>query len=404
VTPTPGSWTDVFLWVDGRLGQVAVEGAVVRCYLEGVQVWQQTAPEPLLFCRCDVHQQLVLSVHQGQSGRGWLIGNGLVHDLDITFGVQPVAIDAVSAYVVRSPYAYDRINLKTGETVLLPSGAPGSSQGISDIADDGSLWWADLHRSVVIAGETLTYPNRRGAVTVGQADPPSIALALNGIVSTVISGDAFEPHTAVSGNRAAVCARTGHGAAYVVVDLTAVAPMVPAPVPLPVTPPPSVPAPPPPHAPVPIPKPTPVPAPIPAPVSRAVPFEVAMSTKKVALRLGQFFGRIDPASSGKGPFGWFPVVFDQRDPSNPECVFEQSGPANALKVQHEQTRALLGADATEFSDGIAKEFYGKPNEDQGGYETWHGWQLGQDGINIVLVEYDRDGAKYASACLTVVEL
>jgi hypothetical protein len=271
VTPTPGSWTDVFLWVDGRLGQVAVEGAVVRCYLEGVQVWQQTAPEPLLFCRCDVHQQLVLSVHQGQSGRGWLIGNGLVHDLDITFGVQPVAIDAVSAYVVRSPYAYDRINLKTGETVLLPSGAPGSSQGISDIADDGSLWWADLHRSVVIAGETLTYPNRRGAVTVGQADPPSIALALNGIVSTVISGDAFEPHTAVSGNRAAVCARTGHGAAYVVVDLTAVAPMVPAPVPLPVTPPPSVPAPPPPHAPVPIPKPTPVPAPIPAPVSRAVP-------------------------------------------------------------------------------------------------------------------------------------
>jgi hypothetical protein len=46
-------------------------------------------------------------------------------------------------------------------------------------------------------------------------------------------------------------------------------------------------------------------------------------------------------------------------------------------VQHEQTRALLGADATEFSDGIAKEFYGKPNEDQGGYETWHGWQLGR---------------------------
>ena len=30
--------------------------------------------------------------------------------------------------------------------------------------------------------------------------------------------------------------------------------------------------------------------------------------------------------------------------------------------------------------------------------------LGQEGINIVVVEYDRDGAKYASACLTVVEL
>jgi hypothetical protein len=67
------------------------------------------------------------------------------------------------------------------------------------------------------------------------------------------------------------------------------------------------------------PTPSPVPAPSPAPVPRAVPFEVHMSTKRVALRLGQFFGRIDPASSGKGPFGWFPVVFDQRDPSNPNA-------------------------------------------------------------------------------------
>lgn len=129
-----------------------------------------------------------------------------------------------------------------------------------------------------------------------------------------------------------------------------------------------------------------------------------MKPVRVALRLGQFFARIDPGKAGKGPFGWYPVVFDQRDPSTPDAVFELSQPDGKLQIQHTTTRALLGADATEFSDNLATEFYGKPNEDRGAYESWNGWTLGSDGINIVLVEYNRDGAKYASACLTVVEL
>jgi hypothetical protein len=129
-----------------------------------------------------------------------------------------------------------------------------------------------------------------------------------------------------------------------------------------------------------------------------------MTPKKVALRLGQFFARIDPASAGHGPFGWFPVLFDQRDASSPDAVFELSKPDSKLQLRHLTTNADLGADATEFSGDLIAQFYGKPGGARGGYESWNGWTLGQDGIDIVVVEYDREGAKYASACLTVMEL
>jgi hypothetical protein len=129
-----------------------------------------------------------------------------------------------------------------------------------------------------------------------------------------------------------------------------------------------------------------------------------MTPKKVALRLGRFFARIDPASAGQGPFGWFPVAFDQRDASSADAVFELSRPDTKWQLRHVTTNADLGADATEFSGLVGGQFYGKPAGGRGAYESWNGWALGQDGINIVIVEYDRDGAKYASACLTVVEL
>lgn len=227
VTYRPGYFCDVAVWIDGRLIQVTSDGPLVRCYLENDLVWQQTASEPLMFCRAAVHQGLVLSIHQGHdSGRGWLVGQGIVRDLGLTFGVQPVAIDARYAYVVRSGYTYDQIDLQSGEVLSLPSPVPGSSQGISDINPVDGLWWADLHRSTVISGETFTYPNVRGPVTVGQTDPPSISAAVNGAVSAVVLGDGYEPHVAVSGSRAAVCARTPQGAAYAVLVASTAPPPV----------------------------------------------------------------------------------------------------------------------------------------------------------------------------------
>lgn len=209
----PGSWCDVAPWIDGRLIQVTADGALVRCYLEDALVWQQQATERLLFCRGAVQGNLMLTVHQGQSGAAWLVGNGLVRQIGQTFGVQPVGLDAHEAYIVRSGTVYERAGLVTQP---YPSGAPGSSQGLSDIQPDGTLWWADIHRTMVIAGTVFTYPNVRGPVTVGQVDPTGIAAAVGSKITRVIEGDAFEPHVAVSPNgRVAICARTPKGAAYV---------------------------------------------------------------------------------------------------------------------------------------------------------------------------------------------
>jgi hypothetical protein len=214
----PGGFNDVSVWVDGRLLHVTAEGARVHCFLEDAEIWNWLAPETLLFCRQAVQGNLCLSVHQGQSGTGWLVGSGLVRDLGPTFGVQPVGIDAHEAYVVRSGAAYDRIGMVSHP---YPSGAPGSSQGLSDVQPDGTLWWADLHRTMVVNGVTFTYPNQRwtenvGAVTVGQVDG-GIMAAFAGKNTLVIPGaECYEPHVAVSPTgRVAICARTPLGAAYV---------------------------------------------------------------------------------------------------------------------------------------------------------------------------------------------
>lgn len=214
----PGFFCDVFAMPDGRFGQVTTEGPTVRVFV-GTNDWPMytsNAPEPLMFCRCAIVGLDVYSIHQGHdSGRAWLMVFGATpKDLGPTFGVQPVAIDSTYAYVVRSGVNYDRIRLADGQVDTLTSPVPGSSQGISDIAPDGTLWWADVHRTLVVEGLTLTYPNVRGDLAVGQADPPQIAGVFLGKWITPFEGDGFEPHLSQAGGRFAVCARTPKGAAY----------------------------------------------------------------------------------------------------------------------------------------------------------------------------------------------
>ncbi len=237
----PGSWIDVSTWIDGRLLAVTSDGPIVRCYLEPALVnpqpiWQQTAPESLLYLRQAVQGNLCLSVSQGHdSGQAWLIGEGLARSLGATFGVQPCGIDAHEVYMVYMAGHYKRLGLVSQPYPFPPGVPPDSSQGLSDVQPDGTLWWADLHRTVVIGGVTFTYPNERWLnrgtqrgrlVTVGQVDPPGIAAAVEWIdegsglphvkVTRVIEGDAYEPHVAVSPTgRVAICARTDKGAAYV---------------------------------------------------------------------------------------------------------------------------------------------------------------------------------------------
>lgn len=224
-----GFYIDVAVWIDGRLLAMTADGALMRCYLEPAKdvppIWQQTGPEPLLFGRCAVQGNQFLGVHKGQqTGHAWLLGNGWYRDLGLSFPPQSVGIDGNNAYVVRSAPSYDRIGLISQP---FPSPVPESSQGLSDVQPDGTLWWLDQHRTIVVNGVTFTYPNVRNynsrRVTVGQVDPPGIAVAvdylggqIDGKVTRVIEGDAYEPHVAVSPNgRVAICARTARGAAYV---------------------------------------------------------------------------------------------------------------------------------------------------------------------------------------------
>jgi hypothetical protein len=128
--------------------------------------------------------------------------------------------------------------------------------------------------------------------------------------------------------------------------------------------------------------------------------------KRVGLRLGQFFAAVDRT---KHPFpGWFGLKFKDAAPVEAfTLVAPQAGNPKLLIRPESVPGAALSADATEYSGDLASEFGVKPDVSEsswGGYEAWNGWTLGADGISIVLVEYDRDGAKYASACLTVVEL
>lgn len=150
-----------------------------------------------------------------------------------------------------------------------------------------------------------------------------------------------------------------------------------------------------------------------------------MDSLRAALRLGQMFASVDPKAilrddgfrydaHGPGPFpGWYPVRFlKESHPTDAPCAFLLSQP-RALSDPRLLIRpegiggAALSADATEYSGDIASQFGVKPDvtaDAWGGYEAWNGWTLQAQGIDIVLVQYDRDGEKYTSADLTVVPL
>ena len=213
-----GYWTDVCTLEGGMFVQVTTDGPSVRVFYETTFPTDTlVASEPLMFCRCACVDGGVYSIHQGHdSGKAWLCDKfGHWRELGPTFGVQPVALDSRYAYVVRSNQSYDRIDLLSGETVSLPHGVPGSSQGISDVKD-GEIWWADAHRTEVHQGVTFTYPNSRASVTVGQGDPPQCVGLVGPKLFTAFEGDCYEPHLAVNDDGGyAIVARTPRGAAYV---------------------------------------------------------------------------------------------------------------------------------------------------------------------------------------------
>lgn len=218
----PGSYGDVAVWLDGRLLHAVADGSLVRCYLEDQLIWQQPAPEALLWCRCAVVDQAFYTVHQGNpSGLAWVVGEDQTKSYGTTYGVQPVGITACAAYVIRVGATYDRIGFITRSNPFPPGVPPDSGQGLSDVQPDGTLWFADLHRTMVVNGQVFHYPNVRGPVTVGQVEG-GIAAAV-GSRNTLVIPEAVlaaEPHVAVApSGRVAICARTPRGSAYVATTL-----------------------------------------------------------------------------------------------------------------------------------------------------------------------------------------
>jgi hypothetical protein len=135
-----------------------------------------------------------------------------------------------------------------------------------------------------------------------------------------------------------------------------------------------------------------------------------METRKGALRVGEFFGRIEGRPSPK--YGVFLMTFSaENSQTDPNCQFDFSQPdGKNWRVQFDNLPAghsgLLEADATLYSESFCQQFYVKPGEDWSGYAVWQGWQLGPsiDDVNIIVVHYDRDGERYVSASLNVVWL
>jgi hypothetical protein len=83
---------------------------------------------------------------------------------------------------------------------------------------------------------------------------------------------------------------------------------------------------------------------------------------------GNKFGRVAEADKGKGPFGWYPVLFDREQPDE-DCEFVLSRPDSRHAVRHARVDGLLGADATEHSADIPRQFYLKPGDDRGILES-----------------------------------
>lgn len=109
--------------------------------------------------------------------------------------------------------------------------------------------------------------------------------------------------------------------------------------------------------------PEPEPPPVHEPYYRAK--EYPMETEVGAIKgPGNKFGRVLAADRGKGLFGWYPIRWD-RDTPDDDCWFELSKPDERHQLRHTKVDGLFGADATENSSDLTKEFYLKPGNDRG---------------------------------------
>ena len=83
---------------------------------------------------------------------------------------------------------------------------------------------------------------------------------------------------------------------------------------------------------------------------------------------GGKFARVIEADRGKGMFSTYAVRFD-RDTPDDDCWFELSKPDSRYQLRHTKVDGILGADATENSGDIPRQFYLKPGNNRGILES-----------------------------------
>ena len=253
-----GSWPDVGVLPDGRVVLTHLnrraDPPALTCVIDGGRAWQVPLIESGLYQRMAVSPSgRVLCAWQGVSGVLWVsVDGGLPVPYGRTYGQNCVGVywDGETPRVVVQRTA-TRLDTLTAD-LSTPSVAdsqiiPATSQGLRDVRPDGTIILGDAAMRTTIAGWLLSQPMTRGVWTVGQTDPPAIRVARTDrpYVTTLIPGDAYEPHLAVWGETVYACARTPVG-----VVLAVLTPPYPAHEPFGVVVPPPVPVPPPP-APVP---------------------------------------------------------------------------------------------------------------------------------------------------------
>lgn len=217
-----GGWTDVVKTPSGFAQVRATDREVVTELVGGPVRWSTPIPEPILYLRAAADNVgTIEAIMQGNAtGTAYVVSAAGVRPMGPSFGQNATAIAWFAArgfvyYIQQNPTTYHVYDAAGCQPCLVTM--PATSQGFRDIQPDGTVRLADEYRTDIFNGRRLWEYAQRGAVTVGQCDPPGICAAVDGKTFTIFRGFAFEPHQAEDGRTFAVATRASVGAVVVLV-------------------------------------------------------------------------------------------------------------------------------------------------------------------------------------------
>lgn len=234
VTYRPGrGWCDVCPTPNGFAFVYSVDGAVV-CEVNEQEIWRVAVPtDHLRYLRAAASPSgFVMAIGVGADDIAYVVDgvvgaerwgpafgqNSVGIYFDAAGKVQPVIQRSSESYSIGREHPW----------VAFPPRIRGTSQGFRDVRSDGEILFGDDWHVITVKGVALHKPCERGRIWVGQINGTD---QIDGVGDdsidigrfVAIPGPAFEPHVAQRGLQYAICARTPHGAALVIVPPYSVA-------------------------------------------------------------------------------------------------------------------------------------------------------------------------------------